>query len=413
MARRWIGIGAIVSIVVLIAACDPQFPEGATVQAEPLGPLVTLTWTDAIPIGQNDPVDHYGIEVDGTEVAVTTSTAATCVLTGLAPDTDYTLSVTAYSASGGWSGTYGQQDPEKENLSRVSTDYHTPAGGNAGSSMDCVPATDSDGDRLPDAVETNDGNFVSAAQTGTDPANADTDGDGIDDGDEVLGTEANLDLPAIGTSAVHKDILLEVDWMDDSSECAAHSHRPTAAIETRAKDAFANAPITNPDGITGVNLIMDYGQGGALSGGNLVPDADGNIAGGVNGSEFAAIKAANFASNRDGYFHYVLDAHRYNSTSSSSGQAEINGDDLVVTLYCYYGDTDAVANTIMHELGHNLGLRHGGDEDTNYKWNYDSVMNYAYQFPGIDTDCDASGDGVLTYSTGSRPQLDEFNLVEA
>jgi hypothetical protein len=32
----------------------------------------------------------------------------------------------------------------------------------------------------------------------------------------------------------------------------------------------------------------------------------------------------------------------------------------------------------MHELGHNLGLHHGGDVDTNLKPNYLSVMNYAF-----------------------------------
>ncbi len=30
----------------------------------------------------------------------------------------------------------------------------------------------------------------------------------------------------------------------------------------------------------------------------------------------------------------------------------------------------------MHELGHNLGLRHGGMDDLNCKPNYLSVMNY-------------------------------------
>jgi hypothetical protein len=37
----------------------------------------------------------------------------------------------------------------------------------------------------------------------------------------------------------------------------------------------------------------------------------------------------------------------------------------------------------MHELGHNLDLRHGGDEEQNYKLNYLSVMNYEYQIHGI------------------------------
>ena len=40
--------------------------------------------------------------------------------------------------------------------------------------------------------------------------------------------------------------------------------------------------------------------------------------------------------------------------------------------------TNIQAITIMHELGHNLGLRHGGNEKKNYKPNYYSVMNYLY-----------------------------------
>lgn len=34
---------------------------------------------------------------------------------------------------------------------------------------------------------------------------------------------------------------------------------------------------------------------------------------------------------------------------------------------------------VMHELGHSLGLRHGGEDDLNGKPNYLSVMNYEYQ----------------------------------
>ena len=35
--------------------------------------------------------------------------------------------------------------------------------------------------------------------------------------------------------------------------------------------------------------------------------------------------------------------------------------------------------TFMHELGHLLGLGHGGSDNVNYKPNYQSVMNYRYQ----------------------------------
>jgi hypothetical protein len=66
----------------------------------------------------------------------------------------------------------------------------------------------------------------------------------------------------------------------------------------------------------------------------------------------------------------------------------------------------------MHELGHNLLLRHGGDVDCNYKPNYNSVMNYSFQFPGIDNNCTPPGDGVLNYSIGDRISLDENDLDE-
>lgn len=287
--------------------------------------------------------------------------------------------------------------------------------GNTALTVSCsLTSTDTDGDRLPDCVETNTNVFVSTMNTGTNKNNPDTDGDNINDGDETLGTTAGLNLPLLGTNPLRRDLLLEYDWFNDNNDagtCSAHSHRPTQNAIARFVAAFAAAPVTNPDGTTGVNVINDYGQGGNFTGGTLVADADGVIAGGVDDADFAAAKAANFAANRNGYFHYVLMPHNYNTNSTSSGQAEIGGDDLIVSLQCYNSDGN-IANTIVHELGHNLNLRHGGFEDQNYKPNYNSVMNYLYQFPGIDNNCTPPGDGVLTYSVGNRPALNENSLSE-
>jgi hypothetical protein len=159
----------------------------------------------------------------------------------------------------------------------------------------------------------------------------------------------------------------------------------------------------------GIEVVHDYGQGPApFGGGNFIADADGNVDG--FGPEYSAYKAANFAANRRGYFHYNLHPHRYNN-GNSSGLAEINGDDLITATLSFYGNNLAVAGTIQHELGHNLNLRHGGDVSTNYKPNYNSVMNYSYQFGGVDNDCTPPGNGVLDYSHGLNPSLNE-NLLD-
>ena len=312
------------------------------------------------------------------------------------------VQLTASPASGwqvqSWSGTNNDGSTAATNAVTM------PASARTVSVTYVATAVDSDGDRLSNAVETNTGVFVSATDTGTNPNNPDTDGDGIRDGDEVLGTLAGLDLPGLGTSPVRRDILLEYDWFDDNLDaCAAHSHRPSATALARVTAMFE---------AKGIKAIHDYGQGGLFTGGNLIADADGVIVGGVNEAEFQARKNANFAANRHGYFHYVLNPHRYNTNSGSSGQAELPGDDLIVSLQCFLSDQN-VANTIVHELGHNLLLRHGGNENDNYKPNYNSVMNYRYQFPGVDgSDCNVNGNGILDYSTGSRITLNENSLNE-
>jgi hypothetical protein len=270
---------------------------------------------------------------------------------------------------------------------------------------------DSDGDALPDCAETNTGAFVDLADTGTDPQQADTDHDGLQDGEELLGAVNGLDLPALGVNPLRRDLLVEYDWFDDSDECSAHSHRPTNVVLERVSAMYAAAPVQNPDGSTGIHIVQDAGQGGALGGGNPVAGHDAVLPGAFDAA-YHEIRDANFDSRRLGYFHYVLLAHRYNGGSNSSGYGEIVGDDAIVTLNCAIND-DYVARTVLHELGHNLGLDHGGFEPCNGKPNYNSLMNYRYQFNGLDAACNASGDGHTDgYSQGNRLAIDEASIDE-
>lgn len=248
----------------------------------------------------------------------------------------------------------------------------------------------------------------------TDPADPDTDDDGIRDGDEVLGTVDGLDLPAFGLNPLHKEILLEHDWVNDQLGCGGHSHRPSAASLQQMTDVFASAPVPNPDGSTGITLVHDNGQGGPFNGGTLVTVPNGTIQGDVFGPDFVTRRNANLDARRVGFFHYAMHAHAYSAYPNSTGYVDIFGDDMIVSMHCEM-QTDGGAwarNALMHELGHNLALRHGGDTACNEKPNYNSVMNYRHQRFGIDADCDTLGDGIMDYSTGNRLELDESALDE-
>ena len=319
-----------------------------------------------------------------------------------------TFDFTVEASSGGWSGS------RPLTLAVNATEC----------SLDSAP--DTDGDRLPDCVETGSGRYRGITNTGTDPNVPDTDQDGIPDGDEVLGTLGGLDLPAMGANPLRRNILIEYDWFADA-QGSAHDHRPSASTIAKVAAAFAAAPVSNPDGSSGIVAIQDYGQGGAFTGGNLVPDVDGCIVGGVGGMEYRNHLNDNFGSERAGYFHYSLVIHRYNATSAddcagssaSSGQAFYNDFRSLVSSGSFHNNPGSgdqwVANTILHEVGHNLNLTHGGSwsNSFNHKPNYPSVMNYRYQFPGIDVDCDVVADGVLDYSRGTRITLDEASVDEA
>ncbi|MBD8525218.1 hypothetical protein [Pseudomarimonas arenosa] len=273
----------------------------------------------------------------------------------------------------------------------------------------CLEDRDSDG--LADCVETLTGHFIDISDTGTDPDNPDSDSDGLLDGEEVLGSETGLDLPAMGVSPLRRDILLEYDWFESDYSCGPHSQRPTVAAIERLADMFASAPVQNPDGSFGIHLVQDYGQGGLYQGGNRI-DGYHPVLPGALDATFYEIKQANFDPARLGYFRYVMLPHQYNGGSFSSGYAEVVGDDAIVALQCFNND-DYLARTMAHELGHLLGLLHGGFEWCNHKPNYNSLMNYRYQFAGIDHDCDAQGDPLGDdFSIGARVLLNESELSE-
>jgi hypothetical protein len=252
-----------------------------------------------------------------------------------------------------------------------------------------IGAPDTDGDGLCDDAE---------AAYGTNKNLKDTDGDALDDRSEVLGG-SGLDLKYYGANPNHKDIFVYADWYS----------KPIQAGIDQVVAAFAAAPVSNPDGATGINLHVVLGQQIAAA------DQNTNIVGPLSGnwSQFDTLKNKYFPARYSRFAHYVLFADEYDSTTSSGISRGIPAHDVLVTLGGWspkYGTQLQQAGTFMHELGHNLGLRHGGNEDRNYKPNYLSIMSYRYQVVGL---YKSGTDGILDYSRFTLSSLAENNLHEA
>ena len=145
----------------------------------------------------------------------------------------------------------------------------------------------------------------------------------------------------------------------------------------------------------------------------------GTVAGGdYDWTAFDDLRAAAFPQERRTAFRYAISGHGHDGRVSGVARG-IPASDLLVTLGagCAHlnGGVDctltptAQAGTLMHELGHTLGLRHGGGDDLLNKPNHLSVMNYSFQLTGLQ---DTSGNRFLDYSRFSIP-FDERALNES
>src|SRR5262249_4202145 len=144
------------------------------------------------------------------------------------------------------------------------------------------------------------------------------------------------------------------------------------------------------------------------------PDGSGNVPAGA--ISFEALKDQYFppSNPRRWFCHYGMFVHK--TTGNWGGRGEggngIAGNDFYVSLggACdppcgdidgdgtddtFVGTVAQQATSFMHELGHNLGLGHGGGDDINSKPNYQSVMNYDF-FWGIPPG-DPDGPGPLVH----------------
>jgi conserved repeat domain len=261
----------------------------------------------------------------------------------------------------------------------------------------------------------------------------DSDEDTLPDGWETNGVKIGgvfIDLPAMGANPRHKDLFVHADWMAANGGV---TFKPKASALSKVIAVFRAAPVSNPDGASGINIHIDAGPDSVMNPAtgrhwnsfsragevpfqfSILPNLGGDV---YQWSDVDSIKANRFTNNRRGpVFHYALFANRFNFVSGAQPRSGLSrttpGADFVVTLgpaVVGGGTTQQQTGTFIHELGHNLGLKHGGDQDIpERKPNYLSLMNYRFQFEGLIL---ANKKRKFDYSTNALASLDEASLNE-
>ena len=253
----------------------------------------------------------------------------------------------------------------------------------------------------------------------------DTDGDGLPDQWEIEGVTIDgefVDLPEMGADPTTPDIFVEIDWMvQPESTFLWFQIEPETSL---APSQAAMRIVYNAFLDHGIHLHIDAGPDstdfvtgrtwGALSGGNVIPYEKHFPVNGDKHAHWKAVAEANFSASRSSIFKYCLFINKYDQTSSSGIANDIPGQYFIVANQEWVrktGDT-GIAGTFMHELGHTLGLCHGGHtatgegDHTQYKPNYLSIMNYLFQTSGL------VGTNEINYSEYDLPDLDESALDE-
>ena len=248
---------------------------------------------------------------------------------------------------------------------------------------------------------------------------SDADGDGVFDclEDEAGDTYFGMALYDWGARTNQLDLFWEVDYM-----ACAQSQDYRTAPPRQSLDKWKSTIDAYTIGGLSLKLHLDVGElydnspgtntaNYDLGGGNNYLDSHAALSDYygifINTTKYDNIKASNFSPGRKQLFYYMLFAQTTSTSgglSSITGVGELLGNDILIT---YGGDGPStftkskyytcdkqtsgslvhrqyiqnhIAYTMMHEMGHNLSLGHGGDWDnsTNNKPNYLSVMNYAF-----------------------------------
>lgn len=242
-----------------------------------------------------------------------------------------------------------------------------------------------------------------------------------------------VDLPKMGVQSDRPTVFVQLDWMQKT---ATTDTRLSQAAIDRVIRAYDRSPVTYRGASrAGIKLVVDHGPAstiepggaawGALSRAGAVPYSQGLLSGwrepGYDLKNLYGLVTSRLGpAGRLPLFHYSISPeYIVASRTAANGATEFDTTSgygvpwgFIVALGGFNGGTptgDQQTGTFMHELGHTLSLRHGGEDDDNDKPQYASVMNYLFQFGAIPL---AGGASVWDYSRTNTLSVNENSATE-
>lgn len=235
----------------------------------------------------------------------------------------------------------------------------------------------------------------------------DSDRDGLPDLWEEQGVTladgTRLPLHEWGADPHRPDIFLQMNWMRSEYEtldCFSHpEHAECLEAKTTsyrpARKSFDE--LVERFGEHGIALHIDAGEYysnipnyGARHGGETEDYEEYYFKSAIPGLRMVN-NVNRLLGQRSAVFHSGVVGGMMNPGNYSVGVSLLGDNGFYVAKHERMTKESQLRNTIMHELGHNLGLNHNGAAaaagqvpDVDYLPNYKSVMNYLYQFSYFD-----------------------------
>ena len=231
---------------------------------------------------------------------------------------------------------------------------------------------------------------------------ADQDGDGIPDAWEangvILKDGSELPLPAYGVDVDRPDLFLQLNWMPSEYNSLGCDEAPREECDDASQREYAPSAASLDEMVDlfdahGINLYIDAGDvytnipNYETHGGETVDYAKYYFENDVPAYKMLE-NLDEYLGERQNIFRLGIIGDQIEADNYASGISLVGDNSFFIANHRLMNTDEKLRNTILHEFGHTLGLRHYGAKEvlggvTNSQEMdaaYQSVMNYQYQF---------------------------------